>query len=147
MIDRAVIALEIVLNNDLPVRHDVVRLDLCQLRVSEAIAAKTHRTDMIGHRDGRLVSQTYEDQSEPNIDVNAPKPPRGAIEIIRHMRRCQQRPVRYRIAPPVIGTNDPLAHRPVGVGTQPRATMGADVVIRAYATRRVLAYQNFVRTE
>jgi hypothetical protein len=102
---RAVIAFEIVLDRQLPVRRDLVVRAMGDARIGPAIGAETVAQRLLDTTEReRRRGERDEDQPLDDTEMNRLEPIGGGVEIRRHVTRRTQRAVEP-VGPGVVGTD------------------------------------------
>jgi hypothetical protein len=123
----AVIALAIVLEDDLPVRLDHVVDAVRDLALLERVRRHLRRDRLDGIREiGRVVGEVHEDQAGDVVERHRKQPELGAVDLELALRRRDQLAVEI-VGPAVIGA-DELAGMAMLVVADARAAMAAEIV-------------------
>ena len=133
----AVVALAVVLHDELPVGGHVVDDRVRHLGVlhPELRAVGSDVAERLGDRGGGLVAERHVDQPLPLLDPGRLQAPAGAVEVGGHARRRRQAPVEA-VAPAVVLADEVLLDLPAGIRADACAAVPADIVQRVQAAVR-----------
>ena len=136
MTSQAVVALAIVLPDELPVRLDLVVHDLGDLRAVEALRACGGLEGFAHWRErGRRLRERHVDQSGANLGVQRAQPQLGLVDALVHAMARHELAL-PRVGPAVIRADDRADMSGLGTAEQGPA-VPADVVERAHGARVV----------